>query len=155
MSISVAIWTGLCSFRASRITSFFAISFVHLPCRQLFELLPFLVHCCFCIRNFHRLGHGNELVHKMRKTQRVEPLPQCDLRDLLMEPFPNTSSQSHELLRCMHASIFGFGWIRYKFPWCHKELFVVISLQGIAASTGSSNFSLRFKMGSLNPLTSC
>ena len=29
------------------------------------ELVPFLVHCCFCIRNFHRLRQKNKFVHQI------------------------------------------------------------------------------------------
>ena len=34
-----------------------------------------IIHRCFCIRDFHRSVHKNELVHKITMTQRVEPLP--------------------------------------------------------------------------------
>ena len=52
----------------------FTLYFGHVPSWQLFELLPFFVHCCFCIRNFHRLEDGNELAREIVMTQRVEHL---------------------------------------------------------------------------------
>ena len=74
MSISDAKWTVLRFFCAARMTSFSALHIGHLPGRQLFQLLPSLVHCCCCIQIFYRLDHGNEFVHKIVVTQRVEPL---------------------------------------------------------------------------------
>ena len=50
------------------------LNFGHVPSWQLFELLSFFVHCCFCIRNFHRLEEGNELAREIVITQRVEHL---------------------------------------------------------------------------------
>ena len=57
--------SGLLSLCASRITSFFALYFVQLPGWNRFELFPFLVYCCFRIRNFHRLRHRNEFVKQV------------------------------------------------------------------------------------------
>ena len=70
MSINVAKWTFVLSLRASRIISFFTLYvlqfvFLQLPCRYFLELLPFLVHCCLCIRYFHRLWHRNKLVNQI------------------------------------------------------------------------------------------
>ena len=36
-----------------------------LPSLDRFELFPFFFHCCFCVRNFHRLRHRDELVHQI------------------------------------------------------------------------------------------
>ena len=56
-----------------------ALLLVQLPCWQLFELLPFLVHCGFRVRNFHCPEHRNKLVHQIVVTSRIEPL----LRDAI------------------------------------------------------------------------
>ena len=40
----------------------FAIDFFQMPCGNCLELFLFLVHCGFCIRNFHRSWHRDELV---------------------------------------------------------------------------------------------
>ena len=53
------------------------------PRWQLFELLPFFVLCCFRFRNFHRLKHGNKLVHRVTATHRIEP----SLRDVILMIF--------------------------------------------------------------------
>ena len=113
----VAKWTVLCSFLCFQDDLLFAFYIGHLPSWQFFELLPFFIHRCICIRDFHRVEHGNELVHKIFMTQRVELLfQQCDLRDLWVESFPNAFSSTCELLRCMHAWIFGC-WIRHNLFW--------------------------------------
>ena len=70
-SIKVAKWTFFLSLCAPRITSFFTLNFVQLPAWIRFELLPFLVHCCFRIRHCHRLRHWNELVHQIVMSHRM------------------------------------------------------------------------------------
>ena len=45
---------------------FFALDFIQLPCWNRFELLPFLGHCCLCIRTFHCLRHKHKLVLCLR-----------------------------------------------------------------------------------------
>ena len=48
----------------------FALYLGHLPSWQLFERLLFLIStAAFCIRDFQRLGHRNELVNKIFMTQ--------------------------------------------------------------------------------------
>ena len=90
----------------------FAIYFGHLPCWQLFELLPFFVHCGFRIRNFHRLVHENELEHKIAVTQRVEPpSPQCDLCD----PFQTLSRGLVSFYDACMLLVLRFCWIRFWF----------------------------------------
>ena len=42
-----------------------AHDFLQLPCWDCFERLPFLVHCCFCTRNFHRLWQSNQFVNQI------------------------------------------------------------------------------------------
>ena len=64
MSINEAKWTlsvSLC-FKNNLLL---ALDFLQLPCWDCFELLPFLVHWCFCIRNFHHLWHRNKLVNQI------------------------------------------------------------------------------------------
>ena len=55
-------FSSLC---ASRKNLFLALDFFQIPCRYCLELFPFLVHCGFCILNFHRLWHRNKLVHQV------------------------------------------------------------------------------------------
>ena len=111
-----------------------ALRFGHWPSQQLFELLPFLVHCCFCIQDFHRMEQN------CNDPMSLNPSLQCDLRDLWVESFLTAFSWIHELLRCMHALILGFHWIRYKFHLCWN----VVGLQCTAASIRSSNYLLAF-----------
>ena len=48
--------SGLSScFCASRLTSFLLLDFSQLPGQNCLKFLPFLVHCSFCFRYFHRL----------------------------------------------------------------------------------------------------
>ena len=47
-------------------------AFHYLPCKQFFKLIPFLVHCCFSIREFHCLTHRDKLVHQIVVTGTVE-----------------------------------------------------------------------------------
>ena len=56
----------------------FALYLVQLPGWICLELLPFLVHCCFRIQNFHRLGHRNKLVHQMLMSHRIVSFA-CDV----------------------------------------------------------------------------
>ena len=78
MSINVAKWTFFLSLCASRITSFLLFNFVQLPGWNRFELLPFRVHCCFSIWNFHRLRHRNTLVRQIVMSHRVVSFA-CDM----------------------------------------------------------------------------
>ena len=80
MSINAAKRTLFFSLCASRMTSFFALHLVQWPRWQLLELLPFLVHCRFRIRNFHRLRQRDKLVHQVIATYRIEPF----FRDLII-----------------------------------------------------------------------
>ena len=83
MSINVAKWTFFLSVCASRVTSFFAFYFVQLPGWNRFEFLPFLVHCCSRIRNFHRLRHRNKLVKRVVMSYcTVSFAYKCDMHDL-------------------------------------------------------------------------
>ena len=130
----------------------FALDFGHLPGRQLFELLPFFVHCCFLHPKFSPLGAQEwTCAQDYNDSTCWTPFQPCDLRDLSVESFPNVYSQIDELLRCMHALIFGFCWIRCRQVSLCQDVF---SLQGTAASTGSSNFGLALLMVSLNSLSS-
>ena len=111
----------------------FALYIGHLPSRQSLHRLQLLVHGCFLHPGFSSLGAQDELVQKIIMTQRVKtPSPQCDLRDLLTESFPNACFDSWMLLDPQTISR------------CSYELFVVCSLHGIAASIGMSNFFLCF-----------
>ena len=44
-----------------------------LPGWNRFELFPFLVHCCFRLRNFHRLRHRNKLANHIVMWHRSNP----------------------------------------------------------------------------------
>ena len=73
--INVAKCTLLLSLCAFRINSCFALDFVQLPSLDRFELFPFFVHCCLCIRNSHCLRHRNELVYQILWFLERYPLP--------------------------------------------------------------------------------
>ena len=72
MSISVAQWIFFLSRCASRITSFLLLTFFLLPRRNCIELLPFLVHCSFCIRNLHCLSNRHKFVNQIVMAHRSE-----------------------------------------------------------------------------------
>ena len=42
----------------------FGLYFGQLPCKQLFELFSFFIHCFFRFLNFHFLKHRNKLMHQ-------------------------------------------------------------------------------------------
>ena len=52
-----------------------ALDFLQLQRWDCLQLLPFLVYCCFCIRHFHPLWHGNKLVNQIVTGHQVCPLP--------------------------------------------------------------------------------
>ena len=72
MSISVAKWTLIFSFCASKITSIFPLYVGQLPHRQLFELFHSLSTAAFCIRIFYRLWHWDELVYHFVMRHRIK-----------------------------------------------------------------------------------
>ena len=90
----------------------FALNFLQLPCWIRFELLPFLVHCCFRIRNSHRLEHRNKLLHF-----NCILCLRFDLHGLSAEMISNVVSGTPEPPRCMHALFFwmlvGFTTLRF------------------------------------------
>ena len=57
MSINVAKWTFFLSLLYFQNNFLLALNFIQLPC-----WLPFLVHCCFRVWDFHRFWHWDELV---------------------------------------------------------------------------------------------
>ena len=56
----------------------FALYFVQLPGWNRLDPLPLLVHCCFRIRNFHRLRHRNKFANQMTVTHRIVSFT-CDV----------------------------------------------------------------------------
>ena len=64
MSINEANWTFFLSLLCFENNLLFALHSVQLPGWNRFEILPFLVHCFFRIRNSHRLWHKNKLVNQ-------------------------------------------------------------------------------------------
>ena len=44
---------------------FLTFDFCQVPRRNFLQFFPFLVHCCFCCRNFHSLRHRNKFVHQI------------------------------------------------------------------------------------------
>ena len=40
-----------------------AFHFFYIPCWNCLKLFPFLLHCCLCIWNLHRLRHRNKFIH--------------------------------------------------------------------------------------------
>ena len=78
-----------------------AFNFVQLPCWNRFELLPFLVQCWFCIRNFHRLGHRKQTCEpSCNESLNWILCLRCDLHDL---PEEIAVSWTHAPARYMHA----------------------------------------------------
>ena len=69
---------------------FLALHFLQIT-RRFFQLLPFFVHGCFRIRNFHRSRHRNKFVHQVAVTNCILFL-RCDLDDLSVELVPNAFS---------------------------------------------------------------
>ena len=147
MSISVAKRTILFSFCFQNDLSV-ALYIGHLPRWQLFELVPFFVHCCFRIRNFYRLRHRNKLVHLIAVTQRIEPF----LRDEICMIFRWTRFQtlSSGFMSCYEACMlclgdvvgsFGFS---VGFPQLVGSLLRPQLYKSIAASIRLSNYSVRF-----------
>ena len=65
MSISVAKWTFFFVSLCFQNNLLFALDFSQILCWNCLEIFPCLVHGTCCIRNLHRLWHGNELVHQM------------------------------------------------------------------------------------------
>ena len=122
-------------------TSSFALYFGHLSSRQLFELLPFFVHCCFCILDFHCLGHKKELVHKITMTQQVEPLlSNVIFMNFRQSPFQTLPRRFMSLYDACTCFDFWISLDSLQVSLCRN----VFSKQGSAASIGISNFSLFF-----------
>ena len=44
---------------------FLTFDFRQVPRRKFLQFFPFLVHCCFCCRNFHSLRHMNKFVNQI------------------------------------------------------------------------------------------
>ena len=143
MSINVAKWTFLMSLCASRITSFWLLPLSDCPSWGRVELLPFLVHCCFLIRMFHRLWHRNKLVHQVVTCHRNLHDLLVDMIRFLVDSWAST----------MHACfVFGIllGSRDSSSQFLERlERFFVLFLQGICASIGASNFLLAFFDGFL------
>ena len=57
MSINDAKCTVAPDALASSITCFLLLTFCQVPRRNFLQFFPFLVHRCFCSRNFHNLRH--------------------------------------------------------------------------------------------------
>ena len=73
MSINEANWTFILISLCFQINLLFALGFLQIPCWNYLELFPFLVHRGFCIRNFHRLWHRDELVLQIFMSHRSKP----------------------------------------------------------------------------------
>ena len=84
----------------------FALHLVHLPSWYRFDLLPFLVHCCLRIRNFHRLRQRKKFVYQILVTFRIVSFTYNVLFMIFWSWIPNGFSWIHELPRCMHAFVF-------------------------------------------------
>ena len=89
-----------------------ALDFLQLPCWNRFELLPFLVHCCFCVRNFHRLWHGNKFVDQIATDHRSISFA-CNVVFVIFRwrGFSLVALWTHEGPRCMHALSLESCWI--------------------------------------------
>ena len=112
MSISVAKWTVLFLFCASRITFLLPFTLVSRIASKLFELLPFFVHCCFRIPNFHRLGHKNKIAHQIVMCHRVISFA-CDVIFVIFRKtrFQTLSRRFMSLHDACISLFSGFCWI--------------------------------------------
>ena len=72
MSINEAKWTFFFVSLCFQNDLLFALDVFQIPCWNCLELFPFLVHCGFRIRNFHRLRHWNELVYQVVMSHRCK-----------------------------------------------------------------------------------
>ena len=123
---------------------FVASDLLQLSCWHRLEFLPCFVHCCLCIRNFHRLRYRNKL---MKYTVMGYPsTPLCAMWSswFSAQKILDVDSWTHASPRYMHACFFLFGilldsQLRASASW-GKYCFFVPFLHGIAASTGTSNF---------------
>ena len=129
----------------------FALYFVQLPGWNRFELLPFLVHCCFRIRNVHRLRHRNNFVNQIKVSHRIE----SSLSDVI---FMLSGKSRFQTISCRFTRFYD-TWIL-----CHSldsvipraavscsllKRFLVSILQGMTEFIGTSNFFLAFFDGFL------
>ena len=87
-------------------TSFLLFSFIHLPRQQLFELVPFLIHCNFRVWNCHRLEHRKKLAYQIVVSWNYMFCLRYHLHDLLIEMIPNAFLWIREFPQCMHALFF-------------------------------------------------
>ena len=123
------------------------LHFVQLPRWQLFELLPFFVHCSFRLQNFHCCVHRNKLVHKIVSLSAMWPswsLDSVDSKRSLVDSWASTMHYMLCLLEFLRASGFVVGLPRLfrailRFP-CHKAL---------PLPSVSPTFSLHFENGFL------
>ena len=147
MSIKVAKWTVIFSISASRITSFLVNTVGQLPRWQLFELLPFFVHC-LRIQNFL----SNEA------QEQTCALDCCDstnwtlsFRNVVFISFGSVDSKRFlvDSWPSTMRACFWILWLRCLFSHDLLGRSFVLSLQGTAASMGISNFFLAFLMVSL------
>ena len=145
MSINVAKWTFFLSLCASRIASFLQLTFFQLPGRSCLKLLPFLVHCCFCIRSFHRIKHRNKLVNQIVMGHRSKTCA-CHVifmifRQRRFQTLSRGLMRFHDTCVLCFGNRVGFTTLRFSFlkPGVLRCLF-----QSIAASNGTSNFLLAF-----------
>ena len=87
-SIKVAKWTFFVSLCASRMNLLLALYLTQLPSFDRVELLPFLIHCCLCIRAFHCLRQEWTCVPNCNGSWSYILCQQCGLRDLSVEMVP-------------------------------------------------------------------
>ena len=94
-----------------------ALDFLQLPCWDCFELLPFLIHCCFCFRNFHRLRHRNNFMNQVVVGHRsisftcnvILMVLDCeDAARCLVDSWDSTM-QSYMVSKSFSLPIFGFA----------------------------------------------
>ena len=72
-SINEAKWTLSSFFCASSMTSFLLLTFFTSHAAIVSSFFPFLVHCCLCIWNLHRLRHRNKFMHQIVMQHRILP----------------------------------------------------------------------------------
>ena len=118
--------------------------------RNFLQFFPFLVHRCFCCRNFHSLRHRNKFVNQIVVLFGIFTLF-CNMVFMMIRQW-FSYPQSCRFANSQNTRKFCFNFIGCTIPTILTALGNF--LQGIARATGVSNFLRAFLMVSLNILSS-
>ena len=129
------------SFLASSITSFSVLTLVSCQA-EIFEFFPSFVHCCFCFRNLHCFRQRNQSVQKIVVVQRADSFS-CNVVFMIYVSRPFQPS-SRRFVGFNNAREFGVTMsVELQVTLC----WLLLILQGIAASIGISKFLRAFFQG--------